>query len=60
MHLSRLQVDGKEYFKCKERRGVLVPADKVTWHGHRVSKVLAEQRFNIASKEEIEWAEHHK
>eukprot|EP00040_Diaphanoeca_grandis_P037699 m.247999 g.247999 ORF g.247999 m.247999 type:complete len:702 (+) comp33863_c0_seq1:233-2338(+) len=33
-------VDGRRYFKTTSKVGVLLPASKVTWRGHRVSSLL--------------------
>lgn len=54
------QVDGKRYFKCGPRCGLLLPDDKVTWHGHNVADVLTNQKYNLASPKEIYEAEHEK
>ncbi|EDQ86744.1 uncharacterized protein MONBRDRAFT_28109 [Monosiga brevicollis MX1] len=35
-------VDGKRYFSCPAGRGMLKPANRVFWHGKRVSDVLDE------------------
>eukprot|EP00056_Hartaetosiga_gracilis_P018224 m.10121 g.10121 ORF g.10121 m.10121 type:complete len:558 (+) comp6523_c1_seq1:59-1732(+) len=36
-------VDGKRYFTCAPKKGLLLPASKVHWHGHRVDKVLQDE-----------------
>eukprot|EP00041_Stephanoeca_diplocostata_P011881 m.197123 g.197123 ORF g.197123 m.197123 type:complete len:405 (-) comp18709_c0_seq2:117-1331(-) len=35
-------VDGKKYFKCARGQGLLLSAPQVSWHGHRVSRILAQ------------------
>ena len=37
-------VDGQKYFSCKPGQGLLVPANKASWHGNNVARVIAAQR----------------
>jgi len=43
----------RSYFKCGIKCGLLLPVDKVTWHGHKVADVLTNQKYNLASPKEI-------
>lgn len=53
-------VDGKRYFRCGVRCGLLMPCSKVTWHGHNVEDVLQHQEYNLASAKDIRSAEKEK
>lgn len=50
------QIDGHRYFTCKPGQGLIVPASRVTWHGHSVAKVLKKEKFNLASPEDVRQA----
>eukprot|EP00730_Choanoeca_flexa_P008779 TRINITY_DN12535_c1_g1_i1.p1 TRINITY_DN12535_c1_g1~~TRINITY_DN12535_c1_g1_i1.p1 ORF type:complete len:613 (+),score=122.65 TRINITY_DN12535_c1_g1_i1:131-1969(+) len=49
-------VDDQRYFRCPDGTGVLKPARKVYWHGKKVSDVVNEQDYNLASEETIDKA----
>lgn len=38
------QVDGREYFTCKEGTGLLVPAMQAKWNGFKVGTLLSAKK----------------